>query len=466
MAMELVGFHSEWNLGSPGGWDYQRMSQELGSWLWGEVQRRTGLKFNIEFNHPVLNPVPAFADMLIDAHILRFGREPVMIALVAEEETLEDVIENQSFVTYLNSLDGVKAVLLAPHWLERRGDDITYKGERITVIFMDFNTDTLLRIHGQSDCSALFDAIRAGIVTNPRGMDPINAKGIFEAVTGDFSSLMSETTVTHTPWTRQFYPRKTTGPNGESIPDLAEWTRCNPQSLVLKPGHGYSGKGVFVGPMREKWDQDVDQALKQGDYIVQEFIPLELWSEESPWLDTESGRKTAILKTLQTDFRCFITHKGLIGFVGRFGGVPTNVGSGGGVQPIAILRSRHSVRDATERINQAMLDLGYDGLKEFRDKADEKAINMGLKYLLGPIMTALRPRLIRPGHLRALTTYCKNLWKDCITLEVLWQEGKLDHLIKLEHDLIEVARIQPWHGTPALIASDGLFNFGAGSAPR
>jgi hypothetical protein len=438
------------------------MTQEIGKWLWSELKKRTGLNIQIEFDHPVLNPVPGFAEMLLDAHRARFGSQPAMVALVAEEETLEDVVENSSFVKYLNSLSGVEAALVAPHWLERKGDDVTYKGKVVTVIFMDFNTDTLLKVHGKSDCSALLHAIRSGIVVNPRGMEPVNAKGIFEAITGEYSSIISRTTVLHTPWTRQFYPRKTTGPKGERIKDLAEWVRDNPHRAVLKPEHGYSGKGVFVGPMRETWDKDVDVALKNGDYIVQEFIPLDLWAEQAPWLDGEE--RDVILKTWQTDFRCLITNKGLIGFVGRFGGVPTNVGSGGGTQALAILRSRQSVEKAVLMINQAMMELGYEALKEYRQKTDQMALNMGLKYLLGPIMTALRPRLLRPGHLQALKTYCRNLWHDCIMLEILWQEGKLDHLVRINEEQLEIARLQAWHGSPALIASDGLFNFCSRSA--
>ena len=31
---QLVGYHSEWNLGSPGGWDYQRITQIIGKAVW------------------------------------------------------------------------------------------------------------------------------------------------------------------------------------------------------------------------------------------------------------------------------------------------------------------------------------------------------------------------------------------------------------------------------------------------
>jgi hypothetical protein len=43
----------------------------------------------------------------------------------------------------------------------------------------------------------------------------------------------------------------------------------------------------------------------------------------------------------------------------------------------------------------------------------------------------------------------------------MWIEGKLDHVVELDHDQAKISRMQPWGGSQALIASDGLFSFGA-----
>lgn len=83
---------------------------------------------------------------------------------------------------------------------------------------------------------------------NPRGTEPINSKSMFEVITDPRNKYrFHEETILRTPWTRQFYPRKTDGPEGEQISDLVEWTRTNWDNLVLKPERGYSGKGVSVG---------------------------------------------------------------------------------------------------------------------------------------------------------------------------------------------------------------------------
>jgi len=336
---DFAGYHSEWNLGSPGGWDYQRITQEIGKACWERIRNKTGIDLDLDFGHRILNPLPGFIKMLLRAHRLWNGDRNAFILVVAEEETLETVIENLNLVKSLNAIDGVKSEICAPHEAEVASGKVCYKGEEVTTVFMDFNTDTLLKIHKKKDCSALFEAVRQGILVNPRGMESINTKAIFEVVTGPMRDGLSKTTVARTPWTRAFFPRKTTAPDGSLIEDLVEWTRSHRSRLVLKPAHGYSGHGVFVGHLRENWERDVETAVQEGDYIVQEFIPLDTWTEEQPWVDREKGK--VYLRTWQTDFRCLITDEGLIGFVGRFGGVPTNVGSGGGVQPLAAVSYTH-----------------------------------------------------------------------------------------------------------------------------
>jgi hypothetical protein len=89
----------------------------------------------------------------------------------------------------------------------------------------------------------------------------------------------------------------------------------------------------------------------------------------------------------------------------------------------------------------------------------EMALEHSFTYILGPITIAMRPRLLTTGHLEALESYCSALWDDCLKLEELWRAGGLDDLIKIEEEELEIARMQPWEGGPALIASDGLFSF-------
>jgi len=322
-----------------------------------------------------------------------------------------------------------------------------------------FNTDILLDLHRKQDLSPLLQAVRENRVINPRGTEPINVKSMFEVLTGPLASRFHEDIVKRTPWTRQFVERETDGPRGEKIDDLYEWTRQNWDDLVLKPERGYSGMGVRVGKINESADECIELALKEGNYIVQEKIPLNLWAEEYPELDPES--KQINLATYQTDFRCLMGPDIVFGFLCRYGGVPTNVGSGGGVQPMGILKGKISVREAVKRINHAIMEMSYGDLLEIDEMQKQMARDQKFTYLLGPIKIALRPRVITAVQLDSLSKYCNELWEDCLVLEKMWLSGELDKIIKIEEEELEIARAQPWGGSRAIIASDGLFSFGA-----
>ena len=89
---------------------------------------------------------------------------------------------------------------------------------------------------------------------------------------------------------------------------------------------------------------------------------------------------------------------GLLGFVGRFGGVPTNVGSGGGFQPLAILKSNLSIREAVNRINDCFMRMDPGDLADVIEMQKHMALECDFTYLLGPVRIALRPRLITIGQ--------------------------------------------------------------------
>lgn len=456
----FLGYHAEWNLGSPGGWDYQRITQKIGKAVWRKLLQLRRIDIDLDFDHPLLHPVNGFVSMLREAHRMREGSNSGMIAVVAEEETLEDVVENSNLVKHLNKVKGLSGALMAPHELELRDGRVCFKGTPVSIIFMDFNTNVLLDLHRKHNLDPLLKAVREGKVINPRGTEPINAKSMFEVLTRpETKNLFHKEIVRRTPWTRQFYPRRTHGPGGEDIPDLIEWTRSNWENLVLKPERGYSGKGVCVGGINLNVDDIVSLALKDGNYIVQEKIPLNLWAEEMPELNLE--KKCINLTVCQTDFRCLFGDSMLYGFLGRFGGVPTNVGSGGGVQPLAVIRSSMSIAEASKRINEAIMNMDYSEVLDVVEHQKKLAMDYQFTYLLGPIKIALRPRLITGDQMKALTGYCASIWADCLTLEKMWLSGELGLRLNMEPEELQIVQSQPWKGTPAIFASDGLFSFGA-----
>ena len=95
------------------------------------------------------------------------------------------------------------------------------------------------------------------------------------------------------------------------------------------------------------------------------------------------------------------------------------------------------------------------------EEVNRQAIEMGFTYLLGPILVALRPRLLTVEHLDDLRRYAENLWQDALRLEKLWRRGQLDDVVQIGEEEKQLALSQPWQGSPALMVSDGLFSFGA-----
>jgi hypothetical protein len=435
------------------------MAQQLGNLAWDRIRENVEVAVDLSFDHPRINAVPGFARMLLRAHARTHGRNSVHAVLLAETETLDIVLENKNFVDYLNRMEGVRASLAGPADLTVINDEIHCRGVAVTVMFMDFNMNTLPKIAAKEDVGPIMEAIKRGIVVNPRGMEPLGAKGVFEAITGDLGIEVSEQTRMHTPWTRQFYGRATTGPQGEPIEDLISWTEAHWANLVLKPAHGYSGHGIFVGYKEENPGRKIQAALAAGDYIVQELVPLGIWSEESTW--PLPDEQSLFRKEWQTDFRCFITDEGLQGFLARFGGVPTNVGSGGGVQPIAVLQKDTATRRAVDEVNQALQKLGYTAYNQIKEEIDQRALDMGFTYLDGPIMITLRPRILAMDQIAELEQYAHDLWQDALKLEDRWRRGELEDLVQIGKQERELALEQPWEGSPALMVSDGLFSFGA-----
>ena len=108
----FLGYHSEWNLGSPGGWDYQHTSQEIAKVTWQRLNQMQPTGIELDFDHPQLHPVIGFSRMLIDVHRHREGANPGVLAVVAEEETLEEVTEN---INLARRLDSARPVWSQPH---------------------------------------------------------------------------------------------------------------------------------------------------------------------------------------------------------------------------------------------------------------------------------------------------------------------------------------------------------------
>ena len=131
------------------------MAQERGLLCWDRVKNISGIDIELDFDHPLLKPVPSFVDMLLRAHRLRFHRENPFILMVAEKDTLDKVPENINVVKDLNRMEGVTAALTSPEELEKQGNRVSYLGRPATVIFLDMNNEKVTLKQWQTDFRCL-----------------------------------------------------------------------------------------------------------------------------------------------------------------------------------------------------------------------------------------------------------------------------------------------------------------------
>ena len=88
-----------------------------------------------------------------------------------------------------------------------------------------------------------------------------------------FSAEEKELIDAHVPWTRKIKAGSTRY-HGQRVDDLEHFIRSHRDLLVLKSAIGLGGQGVYVGKStpRDQWDLLVNTALKQKNWIVQEWI--------------------------------------------------------------------------------------------------------------------------------------------------------------------------------------------------
>ena len=126
---------------------------------------------------------------------------------------------------------------------------------------------------------ALLEAYRAGAVclVNSFRSKIVHKKAVFAILTNEnfahlFDDAELEAIKNHIPWTRKFRAEKTF--NRDEEINLVEWTRENAAKLVLKPNDDYGGHGIYIGwaSTEKEWNDAIQLALDNGDYLVQERV--------------------------------------------------------------------------------------------------------------------------------------------------------------------------------------------------
>jgi hypothetical protein len=137
------------------------------------------------------------------------------------------------------------------------------------------------------------------------------------------------------PWTRVL--REGRAEYGDWVVDLLAFVSDNRERLVMKPASDYGGHGVSLGMETDQseWDRLIEEHAGQGDYVVQEYVPV----PEEMFPAVEDGHVQMRLKRFNIN---------PFGLGGRYAGMITrisdqaviNVSAGGGLLPSVVGRHR------------------------------------------------------------------------------------------------------------------------------
>ncbi|MEP7036835.1 MAG: hypothetical protein ABI891_00690, partial [Acidobacteriota bacterium] len=170
----------------------------------------------------------------------------------------------------------------------------------------------------------------------------VHKKAIFAVLTNEkyahlFNNEELEAIKKHVPWTRKFRDEKTFNKDEEI--NLVKWTRENSGKLVLKPNDDYGGHGIYIGwaSDEKEWNNAIEVALENGDYLVQERVKTS--KEVFPMLFGNLGEVKMVEQLVDLDPLLF---DGIVGsaFTRLSSSELANVSSGGGMVPTFIISKK------------------------------------------------------------------------------------------------------------------------------
>ena len=140
----------------------------------------------------------------------------------------------------------------------------------------------------------------------------------------------------HVPWTRKV--REGKAEKGGADVDLLDYVRRNSGTLVLKPNDDYGGHGIYIGwnTTESAWEEALQAALADGDYLVQERVSTA--RETFPAL-MDDGSVVYAEQLVDLDPLLFYGKVGSA-FTRLSSSELANVSSGGGMVPTFIIEDR------------------------------------------------------------------------------------------------------------------------------
>lgn len=171
------------------------------------------------------------------------------------------------------------------------------------------------------------------VTVNPIRSRLAGDKGLMEMLTSSafdrfFTATENQAKARLLPWTRKLFERNTDY-HGRQI-DLVQFIAKRPEKFVLKPGSGFGGQDVILGPFCDiqDWQARLEEFLNQGG-VVQEYVPV----KKHPTPLTEGT--SVVTQEGYLTLGAFAIRGEYAGCIGRVSQDPVvNVARGGGIVPV------------------------------------------------------------------------------------------------------------------------------------
>ena len=218
-------------------------------------------------------------DVLLSSYEEFLGRKPERPPRIAIVDLagVPTVSEFELFREFFEQA-GYPSVICTPQELEFKNNELSVSGQKIDIVYKRLLVNEYLPII--REYPALLDAYRAGAIcmVNSFRSKLIHKKALFAVLTNPrhsalFSDHEREAIRAHIPWTRTVRDEETDY-FGRTV-NLLEFIRTNNERLVLKPNDDYGGHGITIGWNVDQsgWNEAIQNALADGDYLVQERVP-------------------------------------------------------------------------------------------------------------------------------------------------------------------------------------------------
>jgi Glutathionylspermidine synthase preATP-grasp len=322
----------EFNADSPAGIGYTDVLHE------GLARAISLPRVSAEFETSYTPMLPVLIDTLLSAYNELRGERgdlPVTPRLALVDVDGSPSVPEFRIVCAAAKSAGMEAVHATLEEVEYDGSVLRAHGEPVHLVYRRALLEDL------PECDLIAAARdRSAAVVNPFRARVANNKKLF-ALLADarFAHLVQDAerqAIAETiPWTRVL--REGRAQYGDWVVDLLAFVSDNRERLVLKPASDYGGHGVSLGmeTSQAEWDRLIEEHHPQGDYVVQEYVPV----PEEMFPTVEDGHVHMRLKRFNIN---------PFGLGGSYAGMITrisdraviNVSAGGGLLPSVVGRHR------------------------------------------------------------------------------------------------------------------------------